>query len=92
MSREHLEAENRGRVILTLDTGGLERYAGLSTISRSPQKLRPVLDGSPEPGFQLADALVVVKPERLIGWHRRGFRLFWRWKSTPAERPGSRPT
>lgn len=26
-------------------------------------------------------ALVIVKPETLIGWHRRGFRLFWRVKS-----------
>src|SRR5215472_8222008 len=24
--------------------------------------------------------LVIVKPETVIGWHRRGFRLFWRWK------------
>lgn len=22
----------------------------------------------------------IVKPETLIGWHRKGFRLFWRWK------------
>jgi putative transposase len=26
-------------------------------------------------------ALVVVKPETLIGWHRRGFKLFWKLKS-----------
>ena len=26
-------------------------------------------------------ALVIVKPEKLIAWHRRGFRLFWTWKS-----------
>jgi len=26
-------------------------------------------------------ALVVVRPETLIGWHRAGFRLLWRWKS-----------
>src|SRR5215475_69372 len=24
--------------------------------------------------------LVVVKPETVIGWHRKGFRLFWTWK------------
>jgi transposase InsO family protein len=24
---------------------------------------------------------------RLIGWHRKGFRLFWRWKSKPTGRP-----
>ena len=26
-------------------------------------------------------ALVIVKPETLIGWHRKGFKLFWKWKS-----------
>ena len=26
-------------------------------------------------------ALHVVKPATVIGWHRRGFRLFWTWKS-----------
>jgi transposase InsO family protein len=33
--------------------------------------------------------LVIVKPETVIAWHRRGFRLFWTWKSR--HRPG-RPT
>jgi hypothetical protein len=27
------------------------------------------------------NALVIVEPETVIGWHRAGFRLFWRWKS-----------
>jgi putative transposase len=27
------------------------------------------------------DALIIVKPETLVRWHRRGFKLFWRWKS-----------
>jgi hypothetical protein len=27
--------------------------------------------------------LTIVKPETLIRWHRKGFRLFWRWKSMP---------
>jgi putative transposase len=26
-------------------------------------------------------ALHIVKPETVVGWHRRGFRLFWTWKS-----------
>ena len=25
--------------------------------------------------------LILVKPETVIGWHRRSFRWFWRWKS-----------
>jgi putative transposase len=34
-------------------------------------------------------ALVIVKPETVINWHRQGFRLYWAWKSRC--RPG-RPT
>jgi putative transposase len=30
-----------------------------------------------------ADVLVIVKPETVIGWHRVGFRLYWRWRSRP---------
>jgi hypothetical protein len=26
-------------------------------------------------------AVVIVKPETVIDWHRQGFRLFWTWKS-----------
>src|ERR1700686_385257 len=26
-------------------------------------------------------ALVIVKPETVIAWHRQGFRLWWTWKS-----------
>jgi putative transposase len=26
--------------------------------------------------FDWKDALVIVKPETLIGWHRKGFKLF----------------
>ena len=27
------------------------------------------------------DSLIVLKPETVVGWHKKGFRLFWRWKS-----------
>src|ERR687891_1321998 len=37
--------------------------------------------------FQWRDVLWNVKPDTLIGWHRKGFRLFWRWKSKPTGRP-----
>jgi len=30
---------------------------------------------------QWKSALVIVKPETVIRWHRQGFRLYWRWKS-----------
>ena len=32
-------------------------------------------------------ALVIVKPETVIHWHRQGFRLYWRWKSRRLGRP-----
>src|SRR5712692_11113230 len=25
-------------------------------------------------------ALIIAKPETVIGWHRQGFRLYWKWK------------
>jgi putative transposase len=33
--------------------------------------------------FDWRNALVIVKPETLIGWQRKGFKLFWKWKSRP---------
>jgi putative transposase len=30
---------------------------------------------------QWRSALILVKPETVIRWHRQGFRYFWRWKS-----------
>jgi transposase InsO family protein len=37
--------------------------------------------------FDWKDALVVVKPETLLRWHRLGFRIFWRWKVMPGRPP-----
>jgi len=34
--------------------------------------------------------LTVVKPDTLMRWHCRGWRLFWRWKSRPVVVPGFR--
>ena len=31
-------------------------------------------------------ALLMVKPETVIGWHRQGFRWYWTWDS-PESRP-----
>jgi putative transposase len=36
---------------------------------------------------QLLDTLVLVKPATVIGWHRKGFRIYWRWKSRRSGRP-----
>jgi len=39
---------------------------------------------------QLRSALIIVKPETVIAWHRKGFRLFWTWKCRHGKsgRPG----
>jgi hypothetical protein len=31
----------------------------------------------------ILQSIRIVKPETVIGWHRRGFKLYWTWKSRP---------
>jgi putative transposase len=31
--------------------------------------------------FDWKNALINVKPDTVIGWHKKAFQLFWRWKS-----------
>ena len=42
---------------------------------------------------QWRTALVIVKPETVIGWQRKGFRWYWSWKSRAGKsgRPCVRP-
>src|SRR5437660_12165966 len=47
-------------------------------------RLAPVLLSRP---FAWRQALTIVKPDTVIRWHRRGFRLLWKWKSKPRGRP-----
>ena len=84
----------RGRAVLQLELLALRHQ--LATIKRT----------SPRPSLRSADrllwvilsrilpnwreVLVIVKPETVVGWHRKGFRLFWAWKSR--RRRGGRPT
>jgi putative transposase len=37
--------------------------------------------------FEWRSALVIVKLATLIGWHRKAFRLFWKWKSRSGRPP-----
>ena len=37
--------------------------------------------------FDWRDALVVVRPQTLIRWHRAGWKLFWRLESRPGRPP-----
>src|SRR5437764_14732340 len=36
---------------------------------------------------QVIDAMVLVKPATVVQWHRKGFRLHWRWRSRRPGRP-----
>ena len=82
-SRASLEAENlvlRQQVIV------------LSRKSRSRVRLRNIdrlIFVRRDQSFpSILNAITVVKPETVIRWHRRGFRVYWRWKS---HRRGGRP-
>src|SRR6201987_5443555 len=37
--------------------------------------------------FDWRGALVIVKPETFVRWHRTAFKMFWRWKSRKRGRP-----
>jgi putative transposase len=37
--------------------------------------------------FDWKEALISVRPKTFTGWHHRGFKLLWRWKSRPIGRP-----
>jgi hypothetical protein len=52
--------------------------------ARDPTRLIMVILGDM---FSWRHALVNVKPDTFIRWHRKGFRLLWRWKSRPVGRP-----
>jgi putative transposase len=36
---------------------------------------------------QILETLVLVKPATVIKWHRKGFRIYWRWRSSCPGRP-----
>ena len=36
-------------------------------------------------------SVVIVKPETVLGWHRKGWKAYWRWRSWPRGERGRRP-
>jgi putative transposase len=36
---------------------------------------------------QVLNAMVLVKPATVVKWHRKGFRIYWRWRSRRPGRP-----
>jgi len=83
----------RGRAVLQLELLALRHQLAVSQRTSPRPNLRPgdrllwVILSRILPTWR--DALVIVKPETVVGWHRKGFRLFWAWKSR--HRGGGRP-
>jgi transposase InsO family protein len=80
-SRAHLSAENlflRKQLALYLERQAKARRADDATCITLVALSR---------FLEWRELPTVVKPETLIRWHRKGFRLFWRWKSRAPGRP-----
>jgi hypothetical protein len=75
----------RGRAALQLELIALRhQLVTMKRISRRPllgptDRLLWALLSRLLPNWR--ETLVIVKPETVIGWHRKGFRLYWTWKS-----------
>ena len=75
-SRARLEAEI---VVLRQQINVLRRRTGKRIAFRPFDRLVLAALYDLVPG--IVDVLAIVRPETVIGWHRAGCRLFWRWKS-----------
>ena len=58
--------------------GVLQRQKKRATLRASDRLLWVVLSRLWK---QWRAVLLIVKPETVLAWHRKGFRLYWRWKS-----------
>jgi len=70
-SRAVLHLEN---LALRHQIGVLRRSEKRPKLTSADRLLWPCLS---EVWNDWRSALVIVKPETVIGWHRKGFRLFW---------------
>ena len=79
-----LVASFRGRAALQLEILALRHQIGVLHRSASRPKLvnvdRILWAWLCEIWTGWRSALVIVKPQTVIAWHRKGFRLFWTWK------------
>ena len=68
-----------------------DRRSQAETPASTVESVRPTILDYPALRLVPMDrspSLVAVKPETVVGWHRAGFRLFWKWRSrAPAGRP-----
>jgi putative transposase len=65
----------------------LALYRERNVKPQRPDRFARFILGSLAHFFDWREALIVVQPRTLIGWHRAGFRLLWRWKSKPGRPP-----
>src|SRR6266481_3562310 len=84
----------KSRATLRLENLALRHHLGILRRSAKRPKLtsadRLLWAWLCEAWSDWRSALVIVKPETVIGWHRKGFRLFWTWKVRRG-RPGRPP-
>jgi putative transposase len=76
----------QSRVSLHLELFALRHQLAVVPRSRRPRLRFTAADRILWAWLSLAwrgwrSAVHIVKPETVIAWHRRGFRLFWTWKS-----------
>ena len=76
----------RSRAALHLEIIALRHQLAVLNRSRRPRLRLTPADRILWAGLSHAwrgwrSAVRIVKPETVIAWHRRGFRLFWTWKS-----------
>src|SRR5947209_788425 len=74
-SRTALQMEN---IALRHQIGVLQRSAKKRLQLHNSDRLFWV--GLSQVWSEWRSALVIVKPETVIAWHRKAFRLFWTWK------------
>ena len=77
----------RSRADLALENLALRQQVAVLKQKRSRPPLTP-LDRAfwvalREDWSRWAQALIIVQPETVVRWHRRGFQLYWRHKSQP---------
>jgi hypothetical protein len=80
--RARLEAEN---LVLRQQLVVLRRKSPRRVRLWNIDRLLFVWSYRPYPS--LLDAIIIVQPETVIRWHRRGFRAYWHWKSRHVRRP-----
>ena len=54
-----------------------------------PDKLFWIILRKVWPGWR--QALILIQPDTVVGWHKAGFKLYWKWLSRSKVRLGRKP-